>query len=70
MIKKIHELREKSHAEKERIAFMGATLITFFIILFWLAGVTAFSKVDQNQKADASGPMQELLASFTGVFKK
>jgi hypothetical protein len=70
MIKKIHELRERNHAEKERIAFVGATLITFFIVLFWLAGMTAFSKIDQNQKADSGGPVKELLASFTGVFKK
>lgn len=70
MIKKIHELRKRTHAEKERIAFIGATIVTLFIVLFWLAGVTTLNKRDQNQRAQVSAPAQELKESFSGVFKK
>lgn len=70
MIKKIHELRKKSHAEKERIALMGATIVTFFIVLFWLAGVNTLYKTDVDQRAQVGAPFDELKESVSGVFKK
>jgi len=70
MIKKIHELRQKSHAEKDRIALLGATIVTVFVVLFWLAGVTAFSKPNESQKADVAGPIKELTNSFSNAFNE
>ncbi len=69
MIKKIHELRQKSHAEKEKIALLGATVVTLLIVLFWIAGVTAFPTTNESQKADTTGPIKEITNSFSNTFK-
>lgn len=65
MKKYLNNLREKEQHEKDRIAFIGAFTITLFIVLFWLAGVSALNNEPaQNQSANVSSP----LSIFTEIF--
>jgi hypothetical protein len=74
MKKTINKLRQKPQHEKERIAFFGAFLMTLVILLFWLAGITAFdSNPDQSQAANVTSPADSFKKQFNdilNVFKK
>ncbi len=70
MKKIIHNLRQKSQHKKEGIAFFGALIITFFIAMFWLAGVLALKKpVDSDQMANINTPFSEIKSQINIILK-
>lgn len=72
MKKTIHRLRKKDKHEKDRIAFIGALVITTFIVLFWLASfsIGGSPTTTSQQMANTSGPIDVIVDSFANVFDR
>ena len=68
MKKTIHQLRKKDQHEKDRIAFLGALVVTTFIALFWLVGFTVNPGSGDSQLANTKGPIDNIVGAAAEIF--
>jgi len=69
MRKTIEHLRKKERHEKEKIAFVGAIVITGLIVMFYLAGITALNSPSKEQVANTQGPIESIKGQFSDLYK-
>lgn len=68
MKKIINNLKKKEQHEKERIAFVGAFVVTLIIVMFWLVGITTIPQTQKEQVANTSTPFKAMMEQFKQVF--
>lgn len=64
MKKTIQKLKKKEQHEKERIAFVGALVVTLIIVMFWLVGITTVPEAQNDQVANTQSPFKALVNQF------
>jgi uncharacterized membrane protein len=68
MKKTIQRLRKKEQFEKDKIALVGATVITLVIALAWLIGITTIKNPSESQMANTSTPFQNIKEDISQLF--
>ncbi len=71
MRKIIENLRKKDQYEKDKIAFLGALVMTACIAMFWVLGITTTSSKDSDsQLANAATPFESIKQDFVNLFEE